>query len=817
MLRKVIKFGGSSVGSTEAIKKVTEIVASMRGEERPLAIVVSAFEKITDQLISAAKVAASGDAAYKDISQTIVDRHRLVADFFFNCERRTQILNALNSTLAELEGILYGIYLVREASLKTLDMVMSFGERCSAFLISEIFKDNAIQADYLDARILVRTDERFSKAKVDVDTTYENIRNYFESRQGLQVVTGFIGATLRGDTTTLGRGGSDYSASIFGAALGVEEIEIWTDVDGVMTADPRKVEKAFSIDQMTYEEAMELSHFGAKVIYPPTMQPALAAHIPLRIKNTFNAEFPGTLISEKNIVSQQVVKGVSAIDEISLLRIEGSGMVGVPGVSHRLFGALARKEVSVILITQASSEHSICIAVLPEFELIAREAIEAEFALEIQAGQIDEVVVEGNLSIVAAVGENMRHSPGIAGRLFQALGKNGVNIVAIAQGSSELNISAVVSKKDQAKALNVIHEAFFLSDKKRLNLFLVGPGKVGSKLLEQMAEQEGAMLSEQCLEIRLIGVADSNKMLFVPKGVAFANWKKDLNSSTEAMDITQFVKKMRAANLPRSVFVDCTADDNIAAAYKDILSASIAVVTPNKKANSRSWSEYKALKNAAIKSNTKFYYEANVGAGLPVISTLRDLLLSGDEVIKIEAVLSGTLSFIFNAFTGERGFTDVVKEARDKGYTEPDPRDDLSGMDVARKILILAREIGIALELSDVEVENLVPAECRNCSTVEEFFGELSQRESIFDDRLARAKQRGEKLCYIASLANGRATVLLRSIGPEHPFYSLAVGDNVISFLTKRYCERPLVVRGPGAGTDVTAAGVLADIIRLSD
>lgn len=582
-----------------------------------------------------------------------------------------------------------------------------------------------------------------------------------------------------------------------------------------MTANPRKVKKAFPIKEISYIEAMEMCHFGVKIIHPTVIQEAQRKNIPIVIKNKLNPDFPGTVISKKTN-HNFIIQGISSISDIALLRLQGSGMVGVPGVSKRLFGALSNEKINIILISQASSEHSICFAVEPNSAEQAKNAIESEFSEEIKNNQIDPVFIEKNLSIIAIVGENMRHTPGISAKLFSALGKNGINISAIAQGSSELNISTVISKTDEEKALNAIHDAFFLSGTKTLNIFMIGCGQIGSTLLDQIQAQSASLQQNQSLEIKLIGIANSKKSFFDKDGIDLKNWKETLENS-EPSTTEEFVEKMIKLNLPNSIFIDSTGNEKITENYEKILGNSISIVTPNKKANSGDYKTYLKLKETAKKSNIKFLYETNVGAGLPIINTLHDLLYSGDKIIRIEAVLSGTLSYIFNSFTGEKAFSEVVLETKQKGYTEPDPRDDLNGIDAARKILILAREIGLPLEMKDISVENLVPEDCRQTSSIEEFFSKLSTHNSDYSEKLAKAKTEGKRLCYIAKIENGKASVKLETVDSAHPFSALSGSDNIVSFTSTRYLERPLVIKGPGAGAEVTAAGVFADVIRIAN
>lgn len=813
LIMKILKFGGTSVGSPENIKKVIEIIVESKKANNQIAVVVSAFSKITDQLLLSAQLAAKDDQGYKKQFQEIEKRHLETVKKLIDLKNQKNILQSVKNTLKELDEILTGISLLKECSPRTLDLIASFGERLSAYIITQTITSK-IPAEFLDSRKLVKTNKNFTAAKVDTKKTYQNIKNYFAKNSKLQIVTGFIGSTENDETTTLGRGGSDLSASLFGAALDAEEIEIWTDVDGVMTADPRKVSKAFSLSNMTYEEAMELSHFGAKVIYAPTMQPALEKNIPLRIKNTLNPSFAGTVISSQKFASKHPIKGISSINNISLLRLEGSGMVGVSGVSQRLFSSLAKEKINVILITQASSEHSICFAIKAEQAEKAKQFIEEEFKFEIRDNQINPVIVENELCIMAVVGENMRNTPGISGKVFQALGKNNINIKAIAQGSSELNISIVIPEKDEDKAISAIHEAFFLSETQTLNIFVIGTGLIGSTLLEQIEKQYNDLLNNQLIDLKITGLANSKKIAFGE--IDLKNWQKLLEKSPLKSNVKSFTAKMKELNLPNSIFVDCTSSEEVASFYPEILKNSISIVTPNKKANSGPLQNYLKLSLATSKSNAKFLYETNVGAGLPVISTLHDLQHSGDQIVKIEAVLSGTLSYIFNNFDGQKSFTEIVKQARDKGYTEPDPRDDLNGLDVGRKLLILARETGQLLELKDIEIENLIPETCRKAKTVEDFFVQLSKNEVYFQKKISEAKKQNQKLCYIASIEKDKAKVSLESIDISHPFYGLSGSDNIISFTTYRYCVRPLVIKGPGAGAEVTAAGVFADILKIA-
>ncbi len=814
---KVLKFGGSSVGDPEKISSVIDIISSSQKDNKNITIVLSAFQGVTDQLIAMSRTAALGDRNYTEILKKINQRHIDAVKKLIKGRKQNALLKNVKIELDELEKVLYGISLVKELTPRTLDFISSFGERLSCLIITEALKAKNIKCRMLDARDIIKTNESFGSAKIKYEVTEKLIKNHFKKNKTIQVVTGFIASTINNETTTLGRGGSDYTASIIGAALQAKEIEIWTDVNGVMTADPRKVEKSFSIQSMTYEEAMEMSHFGAKVIHPPTMQPALNRKIPIRIRNTFNTSFKGTLIRDKSISKRFPIKGISSIDDISLLRIQGSGMVGVAGISSRIFAALARGDINVILISQASSEHSICIAILPKDALIAKRLIEEELHYEMRDELVNEIATENSYSIIAVVGENMRKTPGIAGKVFQSLGKNGINIAAIAQGSSELNISLVINKEDEAKALNALHDSFFFTASKSLNLFVVGTGLIGKTLFGLISKQKNILLQKQMIDINVIGIANSKSMFFDEKGCDINKFEENLSSSNEKMSIDLFIEKMKSFNLPNSIFVDNTSNTEIVKKYKNIFEANISIVTPNKKANSGKQKDYHLIKETAQNHNVMFLYETNVGAGLPIIGTIKDLINSGDVILKIEGILSGTLSYIFNNFDGDKKFSEIVMEANDKGYTEPDPREDLNGLDVARKLLILIREAGYKMEMNDIEVENLLPASVKKAVSVKDFFIKLSRFDDHFHQLKENAEKRGNVLRYIAKYEKGKGNISLCEIDKLHPFYNLFGSDNIVAFHTLHYKERPLVVKGPGAGADVTASGVFADIIRIAN
>ena len=812
---KVLKFGGTSCGTATSIQLVLNIIKAKQAKEGQIAAVFSAMGGVTNKLIEAGRLATQNDSTYFDIVREIENRHFEVVRTLINVKLQSKVFANIRTIINELEDLLKGVSLIREISTRTSDLIVSFGERLSTTLIHEILHAQGIDCQYLDARKVIRTDATFGIASVDFAVTNRQIQEHFSKTKSLQLITGFIGSTEKGETTTLGRGGSDYTGSIFGAALNAEEIEIWTDVDGMMTADPRKVKNAFTIPTITYSEAMELTHFGAKVIYPPSLQPAFTKNIPIRVLNTFNPDFVGTVVNRVAEPSEFIITGISSIDNLALVNLQGSGMIGVAGVSAKLFTVLAKHEISVILISQASSEHSICFAINPSASANVKAILENEFKNEIAGGDVEGIDIQENLSVIAVVGEGMRRHTGVSGKLFSVLGKNGINIIATAQGSSELNISVVIEKKDISKALNVIHDSFFFSQAKTLNLFLVGTGLIGKALLEQLQGQENYLSKYKALKINLVGVMNSRKMLIDPQGISLDSWENERDSKGKKSEIWEFVEEAKRLNLPNSVFADCTANKEIHNFYLGLFEANISVVTPNKVANSGRYEDYALLHRTALVKGVKFLYETNVGAGLPVINTLQGLISSGDRFEKIEGVLSGTLSYIFNNFKAGVKFADIVQEAKVKGYTEPDPREDLSGMDVARKILILGREIGLRLEPEDVTIEKLLPENCEKAPTVDDFFKELEVSNTYFEAMVNEAEAKGEVLRFIATLENNKINIGVKSIGKTHPFYMMDGADNVISFTTKRYHDRPLVIKGPGAGAEVTASGVFADIVAI--
>ena len=812
---KVLKFGGTSVGTVESINQVIEILQDNINQGHKIAVVYSAMGGVTNRLIEIGKMASKGDFEYLDQLKSVEERHFNAVRGLIDVKSQSSVIAKVKGTFNELEDILRGISLIRELSTRTLDLVVTFGERLSTTIITETLKSRGVDAEFLDARKVVKTNDNFGFAEVIFDITNELIRKHFAQTTALQCITGFMGSTIDGITTTLGRGGSDFTASIFGAALNASVIEIWTDVDGMMTTDPRKVKNAFTIPNITYAEAMELSHFGAKVIYPPSLTPAFQQNIPLKILNTFNPKHAGTTVSKTADRTDYSITGISSIDDIALINLQGSGMIGVAGVSAKLFSILAKNRISVILISQASSEHSICFAVDPKSAFGVKEILEEGFKSEIEQGLIDHIAIQQNLSVIAVVGEGMKSSSGTSGKLFSVLGKNGINVVATAQGSSELNISVVINKKDISKALNAIHETFFEVDGLTLNLFVVGLGLIGKTLLKQINDQKSYLKEHKNLNVKVIGLSNSRKMLINSDGISLDSWEEQLKENGEPANLSEFVADIQAQNLPYSVFVDCTANKNIVQYYLPLLNSSISIVTPNKVANSGSYEQYATLQKAAQRKGVKFLYETNVGAGLPIIGTLQGLITSGDKINKIEAVLSGTLAYIFNTFKVGDKFSDVVRDAKAKGYTEPDPRDDLSGQDVARKILILAREVGLKLEPEAVQLKSLLNEACLSAASVDDFFVELEKDNTSFEAMIQEATAKEEVLRYIAKLDGDKLSIALESVSKSHPFFSLSGSENIVSFTSERYKYNPLVVKGPGAGAEVTAMGVFADIMSI--
>ena len=810
---QVLKFGGSSVANAENIDKVINLVRSAQTKDSTI-LVVSALGGITDMLIQAAASAAAGDESYKDKLQVIEHRHLETVRSLLPLTRQSGTLSIVKTRCNEIEDICSGIFLLGELSARTQDKVVSYGELLSSLIVAARFAALDIDHTWKDSRDLITTDSHFGHAAVDFPCTNRQIKEFIDgSTSPLFIFPGFIAANDKGITTTLGRGGSDYTAAIFAAAVDATLVEIWTDVSGMMTADPRLVSNVKLIPHISYQEAMELSHFGAKVIYPPTIQPVMKKNIPVWIKNTFAPSDPGTVIEVAATPNGNSIRGISSIPRIALLSLEGSGMVGIPGFSKRLFEALSGQQINVILITQGSSEHSICVGVDESNAAIAKAAVDNAFSPEITAGTVDPLVIETGLSVIALVGEQMKSHPGVSGKMFGALGRNGVNVRAIAQGSSERNITAVIAAGDVKKAINVLHEEFFEASYRQLNLFITGAGNVGRRLIDQLQKQQDWLQQQLRIQVRVVGLANSRKMIFDNEGIDLAHWRARLDLGSP-MDLDEWVAGITARNLRNSVFADVTANQDVATCYASLLQKSISVVACNKIACSSPYNNYRQLKDLAREYNARFLFETNVGAGLPVIGTLNDLLRSGDTVRRIEAVLSGTLNFVFNHYNGEKPFSDVVRQAQEEGYTEPDPRLDLSGTDVMRKIMILAREAGSRMEMDDIANHSFLPASCMQGS-VEDFYAAMIKEEDHFKQLYQAAAAKGKKLKFVAQYDNGIASVGLQHIGPEQDLYHLYGKDNVVLFYTDRYSEQPLVVKGAGAGAEVTASGVFADILRI--
>ncbi|MGO4919661.1 bifunctional aspartate kinase/homoserine dehydrogenase I [Maribacter spongiicola] len=811
---KVLKFGGSSVAKPENIIKIKNIISKYND---PIVLVVSALGGVTDLLLEAGSLASTQDQSYKNILSTLEERHLSTIKELLPVTAQSKVLSKVKSEFNVLETLLEGAYFIGEITPKLSDKIVNYGELLSSYIISEYLISEKLDAEFKDSRELIITHKLNGKNVVNFNKTNANCVDFFKSSdKKITVCPGFIATSEEGVSTTLGRGGSDYTAAIYAAAIDADILEIWTDVSGMYTANPKMVKQAKAIPHISYEEAMELSHFGAKVLYPPTIQPVLSKGISIVIKNTFSPEEAGTLITKSKNEKGKTVRGISHIGNIALLSLEGSGMVGIPGISKRFFEVLSQVDISVVLITQASSEHSICVGISADDVDKAVSIVNEAFEYEIERGRIKQVIPEKDLAIVALVGDNMKSHQGLSGKMFSTLGKNNVNIRVIAQGASERNISCIIDEKDVKKALNALHEEFFEENIKQLNLFVMGVGNVGAKFLEQIKEQRKFLKENLKLNIRVIGMSNSRTMLFDEKGIDLNDWSTKLTAGQKA-DKSKFLELVNSLNFRNSIFVDNTASEEVSNTYNEYLGNSISVVTCNKIACSSAYENYSHLKSLARTYNAPFLFETNVGAGLPIIDTLKHLIASGDKILKIQAVLSGSLNFVFNNFNDKTTFHDVVKQAQEEGYTEPDPKIDLSGVDVMRKILILARESGNQLEISDITNNPFLPEESLNTANNDEFFASLVKNEAHFQSLYTSAIKSDSKLKYVAQFDNGIASVGLQEVPKGHDFYNLEGSDNIVLFYTERYPNQPMIIKGAGAGAAVTASGIFADIIRIGN
>jgi len=810
---KVLKFGGTSIGSAQNILNVKKIIESEKGS---VVVVVSAFGGITDKLMETSQLAADGNIDYEYNFKDIINAHlTIIEELLLDDISKRDLLVKVNTLLDELKNIFKGVYLINDLSQRTSDKIVSYGERLSSLIFSYVLSD----FELLDAINLIKTNSAFGKHTPDIEISSTLIKNAYAQSSGKVLVAGFISACkLRNEITNLGRGGSDYTASIFASALDADVLEIWTDVDGFMSADPKVISGAYVIENMTFTEATELSNFGAKVIYPPTIFPVYHKNIPIRIKNTFKPDLPGTYISHDGGSSKKkaLIKGISSISDTCLLTVQGLGMVGVIGVNSRIFKALANNGISVFLVSQASSENSTSIGVRSADAKLAVDVIEEEFAYEISLGSINRVLLECDLATVSIVGENMKYTPGIAGKLFETLGKSGISVIACAQGASEVNISFVIKNKYLRKALNSIHDSFFLSEYKVLNLFIIGIGVVGGHLIEQIKKQQPKLKKQYALKLNVVGIANGRKALFKREGIDLENYRALLDEQGIASSPSILQDKILDMNIFNAVFVDCTASEPIASLYEGLLAKNVSVVTANKIAASSAYDNYLKLKNIARERNVKFLFETNVGAGLPIINTMNSLINSGDKIVKIEAVLSGTLNYIFNTISEHIPFSKAVMMAKEAGFSEPDPRIDLSGMDVMRKLVILSREAGYKIDQRDVKVNLFVPERFFN-SSLDEFWDNIHEIDAEFEEHRRKLEAEGKRLRFVAKYENNSCEMGLKEVDSRHPFYDLEGSNNIIQLTTERYNEYPMIIKGYGAGAGVTAAGVFADIISISN
>ena len=808
---KVMKFGGTSVGSAESILRVKKIVESV---DEPVVVVVSALGGITDQLLNTSTLAAQGDNSYeKEFNQLTVRHLELVESIIAEPVKRNELLRQVSSLLDELGNIFRGVFLVNDLSQKTSDIIVSYGERLSSLIISNVL-DNA---QLVDARSFIKTNKQFKKHVVDFDLTNQLIKEIFIKIPKITVVPGFISSdATTNDITNLGRGGSDYTASILAAALKATILEIWTDVDGFMTADPRVISTAYVIKELSYIEAMELSNFGAKVVYPPTIFPVYHLNIPIAIKNTFNPEAPGTYITKDQPSNGKSIKGISSISDTSLITVQGLGMVGVIGVNYRIFKALSKAGISVFMVSQASSENTTSFAVKDMDADLAIEVLKTEFHSELTQGELNDIKAEKGLATVAIVGENMKRTPGIAGKLFGTLGRSGISVIACAQGASETNISFVIHSKHLRKALNAIHESFFLSEYQVLNIFLTGIGTVGGDLLEQIRQQQKTLMEHNALKLNVVGIADVDNMILDRKGIDLDNYVETLRKEGQPTTPDLLREEILKMNIFNSVFVDCTASSKVAALYEDFLSHNISVVAANKIMASGPFEIYHNLKEIARKKGVKYLFETNVGAGLPIINTMNALTNSGDKILKLQAVLSGTLNFIFNTISQEIPLSRAIEMAKEAGFAEPDPRIDLSGTDVIRKLVILSREAGYAVVQEDVIKNLFIPSKYFEGS-LDDFWKTIPEMDAIFEEKRKQLEEQGKKYRFVAEMDNGKCSVGLQEVDRTHPFYELEGSNNIIMIKTERYNEYPMIIKGYGAGAAVTAAGVFSDIISIAN